>query len=52
MERLLFGILIKKIEKKVIDLGDGWIENLSWSQDGEMLAVSRSRTVYVYTKRG
>ena len=51
MERLLFGILIKNREK-IIDLGDGWIENLSWSQDGEMLAVSCSRTVYVYTKEG
>ena len=50
MERLLFGILIKKREK-VIDLGDGWIENLSWSHDGEML-FSCSRTVYVYTKEG
>ena len=50
MERLLFGILIKKIEK-VIDLGDGWIENLSWSQDGEMLAVSCSRTVLFTLKR-
>ena len=51
MERLLFGILNKKKEK-VIDFGDGWIENLSWSQDGEILAISRSRTIYVYTKEG
>ena len=42
----------QKNREKVIDLGDGWIENLSWSQDGEMLAVSCSRTVYVYTKEG
>ena len=42
----------KKKSDKVIDLGDGWIENLSWSKDGEMLAVSCSRTVYVYTKEG
>ena len=42
----------QKKKEKVIDLGDGWIENLSWSQDGEMLAISCSRTIYVYTKEG
>ena len=42
----------QKKKEKVIDLGDGWIENLSWSQDGEMLAFSCSRTIYVYTKEG
>ena len=39
-------------KEKVIDLGNGWIENLSWSKDGEMLAVSCSKAVYVYNNEG
>ena len=48
---IIWNIHQKKMEK-VINLGNGWIENLAWSQDGEMLAISCSRTVYVYTKEG
>ena len=32
---------------RVVDLGGGWIENLSWSSDGRLLAASNSRRVYV-----
>ncbi len=39
-------------KEKVIDLGGGWIENLSWSKDGELLAISCSRYIYVYSKDG
>ncbi len=42
----------EKKREKVIDLGDGWIENLTWSKDGELLAVSCSRNVYVYSIEG
>ena len=50
--KIIIWSTYQKKKVNIIDLGDGWIENLSWSHDGEILAISRSRTVYVYTKDG
>ena len=33
---------------RTIDLERGWVENVNWSPDGELLAVSISRTVILY----
>jgi WD40 repeat protein len=38
--------------KKVIDIGTGWAENVSWSPDGSLIATSLSKTVYVYSASG
>ena len=38
--------------KKNIDLGDCWVENASWSQDGNLFAVSCSRKVHIFDKFG
>lgn len=35
-----------------IDVGGGWVENVAWSSDGQMVAVSMSRRVYVYQADG
>ena len=42
----------KNLTEKVIDLGSGWIENLSWSQNGKFLAASCSRYLYIYNELG
>lgn len=36
----------------VVEHGGGWIENLSWSSDGRLLAASNSRRVYIYHRDG
>ena len=38
--------------EKVIDIGKGWAENVSWSPDGNLIATSLSKTVYVYSASG
>ena len=38
--------------EKVIDIGTGWAENVSWSPDGSLIATSLSKTVYVYSASG
>lgn len=38
--------------KKVINLGRNWVENVAWSIDGSLFAVSCSRKVYVFNKIG
>ena len=37
---------------RAIDVGNGWVENLAWSPDGQRLAASCSRRVYVYDAEG
>lgn len=37
---------------RAIDLGNGWVENVKWSQDGQRLAASCSRQVYTYDMVG
>lgn len=36
----------------VVELGDGWVENVAWSSDGRRLAASISRRVHVYGADG
>ena len=31
-----------------IDLGDRWVEHITWSSDGEWLAIASSRDIYVF----
>lgn len=35
-------------EKRIIDVGSGWVENIAWSSDGQWLAASCSRQVCTY----
>ena len=37
---------------RAIDVGSGWVENVSWSPDGQLLAASCSRQVRVYDADG
>ena len=37
---------------QTIDLGNGWIENVAWSSDGQSLAASLSRRVHVFDADG
>ena len=37
---------------RAIDVGSGWVENVAWSPDGQLLAASCSRKVYVYDENG
>ncbi len=37
---------------QTVDLGTGWIENLSWSANGQYLAVSNARRLHVYSAAG
>lgn len=41
------GTLVRKV-----NLGKGWINNVSWSADGQYLGVSFSRTVHLYHPDG
>jgi len=35
-----------------VELGNGWVENVAWSPDGQYLAVSLSRCVHVLDSQG
>ena len=37
---------------RAIDIGGGWVENVAWSADGQLLAASCSRQVRVYDPEG
>ena len=37
---------------RAIEVGSGWVEHLAWSPDGQRLAASCSRQVYVYDADG
>ena len=37
---------------QTIDLGNGWVDNIAWSPDGQWLAASISRRIYVYNING
>jgi WD40 repeat protein len=37
---------------EVVELGNGWVENVAWSSDGQWLAASISRCVHVYDAGG
>ena len=37
---------------RAIDVGSGWVEKVAWSPDGQRLAASCSRQVYVYDADG
>ena len=37
---------------RAIEVGSGWVENLAWSPDGQRLAASCSRQVYMYDADG
>jgi len=50
--RLIIWNLLEPDTKKVIDIGTGWAENVSWSPDGSLIATSLSKTVYVYSASG
>ena len=38
--------------KTSVNVGKGWVEHAAWSPDGNRLAVSLSRRVYVYDAKG
>ena len=38
--------------KQAIDVGNGWVENVAWSPDGQWLAASCSRHVHTYCAGG
>jgi len=50
--RILFWNAKDGEVSQTVELGTGWIENLEWSSDGNFLAASNSRRVYVYTAEG
>ena len=50
--RLIIWNLLEPDTEKVIDIGTGWAENVSWSPDGSLVATSLSKTVYVYSASG
>ena len=50
--RLIIWNLLEPDTEKVIDIGTGWAENVSWSPDGSLIATSLSKTVYVYSASG
>ena len=50
--RLIIWNLLEPDTEKVIDIGKGWAENVSWSPDGSLIATSLSKTVYVYSASG
>ena len=37
---------------RAIDVGNGWVENVEWSPDGQRLAASCSRQVHIYDMDG
>ena len=37
---------------RTIDVGNGWVENVEWSPDGQRLAASCSRQVFAYDVEG
>ncbi len=37
---------------QTIELGEGWVENVAWSSDGQLLAASISRRVHVFNTQG
>lgn len=37
---------------RTIDVGSSWVENVAWSPDGQRLAASCSRQIYVYDADG
>ncbi len=39
-------------QRQAIEVGTGWVENLAWSSDGNQLATSLSRRVFVYGRDG
>ncbi len=50
--KVLIWDMCKSKTEKIIDVSNGWIENLAWSMDGELLAISCSRKIYVYDQEG
>ncbi len=50
--RCLFWNVKDGQEIRSIELGRGWVENVCWSPDGQWLAVSISRSVYMYNAAG
>ena len=50
--RLIIWNLLEPDTEKIINIGKGWAENVSWSPDGSLLATSLSKTVYVYSASG
>ena len=50
--RLIIWNLLEPDTEKVIDIGKGWVENVSWSPDGNFVATSLSKTVFVYSSSG
>jgi len=44
---LIWSIAVGQVVQ-AIDVGSGWVENLTWLPDGQRLAASCSRQVYVY----
>ncbi len=39
-------------QRKIIELGKGWVEHLAWSPDGTLLAVAFLRRVFVFHEDG
>ena len=50
--RLLIWSSAEGQVSQAIDVGSGWVENVAWSPDGQRLAASCSRQVYVYDADG
>ena len=48
---LIWDIASGQIEH-AIDVGNSWVDNVAWSRDGDLLAVSCSRQVHVYGADG
>jgi WD40 repeat protein len=50
--RILIWDVAEGQVKQDIDVGNGWVENVAWSPDGQWLAASIARRVHVYTADG
>ena len=50
--RLIIWNLLEPDTEKVIDIGKGWVENVSWSPDGNFVATSLSKTVFICSSSG
>lgn len=50
--RVLIWIAEDGEVSRTIELGDDWVENVAWSSDGQLLAVSVSRRVHVFRVDG
>ena len=50
--RVLIWNAVEGQVSRAIEVGNGWVENLAWSPDGQRLAASCSREVHAYDADG